>query len=142
MIPFILGLLAEQPSLVPPPVLLTLLLALILPTLGLFLAFVAGRVLTPRAPNPDKLARFEAGNPPFGRARGIFPMQYYPYLVVFLTVEPLVIYLFLILMTLHDTPVTVALLFGALCGMLAPPIIFALDSARRLNLWITKRTTK
>ena len=113
-------------------------MALTLPAIGILLAFIAARVLTPRHPSREKFARFEAGNPPFGRARGLFPMQYYPYLIIFLTVEPLVIYLFLIMMVLHDMTLTVALLFAGLSLVLAVPLIFALDSAKRLELWVTR----
>jgi NADH-quinone oxidoreductase subunit A len=123
---------------VPNSVLVTIILALTLPAIGILLAFIAARILTPRHPTREKFARFEAGNPPFGRARGLFPMQYYPYLIIFLTVEPLVIYLFLIMMVLHEMALTVALLFAGLSLILAVPLIFALDSARRLELWVTR----
>ncbi len=129
----------QSSSIVPSSVLVTIVLALMLPIIGLVIAFVAGRVLTSRNPSREKFARFEAGNPPFGKARGLFPMQYYPYLIIFLTVEPLAIYLFLIMMTLHALPVMVALLFAGLSLVLAIPLIFALGSARRLDLWVTTK---
>ncbi len=141
MIPIIFALLAVDPEIVPMPVLMTIIMALLVPIAGLFLAFLAARVLTPRDPAPEKFARFEAGNPPYGRARGIFPMQYYPYLIVFLTVEPLVIYLFLIMMSLHEMALLVAALFATLSAMVAVTILFALDSARRLDEWMTSRTS-
>lgn len=128
----------QTSSIVPSSVFVTILLGLVLPSIGVLLAFILARVLTPRRPSPEKFARFEAGNPPFGRARGLFPMQYYPYLIVFLTVEPLVIYLFLIMMALHEMAITVGLLFAGLSIVLAIPLLFALDSARRLELWVMK----
>jgi NADH-quinone oxidoreductase subunit A len=127
-----------QSSIVPTDVLITIFLALVLPAAGVLLAFIAARVLTPRSPSPEKFARFEAGNPPYGRARGLFPMQYYPYLIIFLTVEPLVIYLFLIMMWLHQMAIPVGLLFAGLSVIVAIPILFALDSARRLELWVER----
>ncbi len=126
-------------SIVSSSVLVTIVLGLTLPAIGILLAFIAGRVLTPRHPSREKFARFEAGNPPFGKARGLFPMQYYPYLIIFLTVEPLVIYLFLIMMMLHEMALTVGLLFAGLSIVLAVPLIFALDSARRLELWVKRK---
>jgi NADH-quinone oxidoreductase subunit A len=128
-----------ESSIVPTSVLVTIFLALVLPAAGVLLAFIAARVLTPRHPTPEKFARFEAGNPPYGRARGLFPMQYYPYLIVFLTVEPLVIYLFLIMMVLHQMAIAVGLLFAGLSIVVAVPLLFALDSARRLELWVERK---
>lgn len=141
MISPIFALQAVDSAIVPIPTLVTIALALLIPVVGLLLAFVAARILTPRNPFPEKFARFEAGNPPYGRARGIFPMQYYPYLIVFLTVEPLVIYLFLIMMSLHEMALLVAALFAALSAMVAVTILFALDSARRLDAWMTSKTS-
>ncbi|RLE46562.1 MAG: hypothetical protein DRJ31_09880, partial [Candidatus Methanomethylicota archaeon] len=79
-----------------------------------------------------KYDRYETGNPPHGRARGWFMVQYYPYIIVFLTIEPLLIFLFLFLPCF---PFKSAVIFVLLLLSLIPPVIFGLDSARRLELW-------
>ncbi|KXB04879.1 hypothetical protein AKJ48_01125 [candidate division MSBL1 archaeon SCGC-AAA261O19] len=125
-------------AIVPRPTLITILLALVLPSIGILIGATLARVLTPREYSVEKLDRYEAGNPPYGRARGFFPMQYYPYLIIFLTVEPVMIYLFLVLMALHESTIAVGLLFVGLSVLLALPLVFALDSARRLKYWIMR----
>lgn len=99
------------------------------------LGFILGRLLAPSRGLKRKRLRYECGNPPKGRARGLFMMQYYPYLIVFLTVEPAMIYSFLLLMEAHRSPLKVLLLFLAVLGIITPPLIFGLNSARRLKLW-------
>lgn len=100
------------------------------------LGYVLSRLVTPRRSFPSKFQRFEAGNPPHGRARGWFAMQYYGYLIVFLTVEPIVIYMFLILMHLNASPIPSLLLFIILVLMLIPPMVFGLDLARKVKIWL------
>jgi len=99
------------------------------------LGFVLGRLLAPSRYLKRKRLRYECGNPPSGRARGLFIMQYYPYLIVFLTVEPVMIYSFLLLMEAHSSPYKVLWLFLLILGIVTPPLIFGLNSARRLRLW-------
>lgn len=102
------------------------------------LGFVLGRILSPARSLQRKRLRYECGNPPTGRARGLFIMQYYPYLIVFLTVEPAMIYSFLLLMEARFSPLRVLLLFLLILCILIPPLIFGLSSARRLRLWVAE----
>ncbi|MCY0850608.1 NADH-quinone oxidoreductase subunit A [Sulfuracidifex metallicus] len=53
-------------------------------------------LIVPSKPNPVKLSRFEAGNIPTGEGRLWFPLQYYGYLLVYTTLEPLIVFLFLV----------------------------------------------
>ncbi len=99
------------------------------------LGYVINRLVAPSKPFPMKYERFEAANPPTKKGRGWFTMQYYAYLVVFLTVEPVFIYLFLLLMEAHALFYSVVQLFGLILLMLIPPIIFGLDAARKISLW-------
>lgn len=85
-----------------------------------------------------KNERFECGNPPSKQGRGQLTMQYYPYLVVFLTVEPVFIFSFLLLMDARQAFTQVTVLFGVIILMLIPPVIFGLDSARKIHLWKMK----
>ncbi|OGD45832.1 hypothetical protein A3K70_04645 [Candidatus Bathyarchaeota archaeon RBG_16_48_13] len=102
------------------------------------LSYAISRLVAPPKHSTIKEARFEAGNPPSKRGRGWFTMQYYAYLVVFLTVEPIFFYLFLLLMETHEMYYSVVQLFVLIMLMLAPPLVFGLDAANRIELWKIK----
>ncbi|HLN88528.1 MAG TPA: NADH-quinone oxidoreductase subunit A [Candidatus Binatia bacterium] len=104
--------------------------------------FALSRLVAPPKPLPLKNERFDCGNQPTTQGRGHLTMQYYAYLVVFLTVEPVFIYWFLLLMDAHQAFVPTAELFGVILVMLIPPIVFGLDSARKIGLWSMKEETK
>ena len=113
--------------------------------LGFLIAFATGligyllsRIITPRRRYPMKFKRYEAGNPPKGKARGWFMMQYYAYLIVFLTVEPILIYLFILILGLHSHPISTSIIFMIFVLVLLPPLIFGLDSAKRVKLWFAE----
>ena len=111
------------------------------------IGFATSRLAAPPKPLPLKNERFDCGNPPtqpasYGRGRGKLTMQYYAYLVVFLTVEPVLIYWFLLLMDVHQAFTPTVELFGVTLAMLVPPIIFGLDSARKIGLWQMREETK
>ena len=97
-----------------------------------------GKLVSPRKSYPLKEERYECGNKPYGRARGWFAMQYYGYLIVFLTVEPIVIYLFFILIAAHETLNTVIILFLLILGILTPPLIYGLKVSEMVKLWTVR----
>ena len=99
------------------------------------IGFALGRILAPTRELPKKKERYECGNPPKGRARGIFTMQYYPYLIIFLTVEPVAIYGFLVALAAHHYTLRVAGLLGGMILLLAPSLVFGLKWAGRLEVW-------
>jgi len=117
-------------------------LALLAGAAGGLIGYLISRVLAPPKPYPLKYERFESGNPPTKRGRGWFTMEYYAYLVIFLTVEPVFIYLFLLLMEARAQFFTVASLFGLIILMLIPPLVFGLDAARRIELWRIREKEK
>ncbi len=94
-----------------------------------------GKLLAPTRDLPKKRERYECANPPRGRARGLFMMQYYPFLILFLTLEPIMIYSFLFLLEAHVNIVNTFLLFLGIVAILVAPLIFGLYSVRRLELW-------
>lgn len=57
--------------------------------------YVARRIAA-RNPNPVKLQRYEAGNPPVGEARYVFPIQYVGFLLLFLGIEPVIVVLLIL----------------------------------------------
>ena len=99
------------------------------------IGYVLARILTMSRPLPRKHLRYEAGNPPTGRARGLFMMQYYAYLIVYLTVEPVIIYLLTISLGIHSSWAWSSLIFSLIVLSLIPPLVFGLWSARRVELW-------
>lgn len=99
------------------------------------IGFILGRLLAPTKDFPRKRERYECANPPRGRARGLFMMQYYPFLILFLTLEPIMIYSFLFLMEAHRYIFNVSLLFAAIVAVLVSPLIFGMYYVRRLELW-------
>lgn len=103
------------------------------------IGYATSRLVAPPKPLPLKEERFDCGNPPTSQGRGQLTMQYYAYLVVFLTIEPVFIYWFLLLMNAHQAFVPTVELFGVILTMLIPPMIFGLDSARKVGLWKMKK---
>ena len=51
------------------------------------------KLIVPSNPNPLKVSRFEAGNIPTGLGRLWFPLQYYGYLLIYTTLEPIIVLL-------------------------------------------------
>lgn len=107
-------------------------------TLGLGIGIIGillGKLISPFKGFPKKRERYECANPPRGRARGLLMMQYYPYLILFLTLEPIMIYSFLLLLEAQSYPALILYLFLGILGIVIPPFIFGLHSAGRLELW-------
>ncbi len=97
--------------------------------------FALGRILSPTRELPKKRKRYECANPPVGRARGMFWMQYYPYLILFLTVEPAMVYSFFVCLTAASAPVRAAGVFAGIFALLLPPLVYGLRLAGRIELW-------
>ncbi len=57
--------------------------------------YIARRIAA-RNPNASKLQRYEAGNPPVGEARYVFPIQYVGFLLMFLGMEPIIVILLIL----------------------------------------------
>ncbi len=67
------------------------------------------RRLAARNPNVVKLQRYEAGNPPVGEARYVFPVQYVGFLLMFLGIEPIMVIL-LVISSMTITVLTVIMI--------------------------------
>ena len=102
------------------------------------LGYLISRLITPRKEYPFKFERFEAGNPPHGKARGFFVMQYYAYLIIFLTIEPIAIYFFIIMSDISSYPFSITL-FSILILSLIPPLIFGLHEAKKVRIWVLRK---
>jgi len=104
---------------------------------GIF-GYVISRLITPRKEYPYKFERFETGNPPHGKARGFFVMQYYAYLIIFLTVEPIAIYFFIIMIDMLSS-LSSLIIFSILVLSLIPPLIFGLNEAKKVEIWVLRK---
>ena len=85
--------------------------------------------------NPVKNARYEAGNPPKGTGRGRLGFQYFGYLVLFASIEPVIIILLALApaisvsyrKTLIDTTIIMAILL--------PILAYGIKIASNPRLW-------
>ncbi|MEM2211499.1 MAG: NADH-quinone oxidoreductase subunit A [Nitrososphaerales archaeon] len=120
---------------------ITFLLAL---TIGIgtgIAGYIISRLITPLKYYDSKFERFECANPAVGKGRGWFMMQYYSYLIIFLTIEPIMIYCFVFFMVDRILFLNATQLFIIILLMIIPPLIFGLDASRRLELWRSGEVT-
>ncbi len=97
-----------------------------------YLAVAIGLALS-RGSSKDKAKRFESGNEELGRARGLYVMQYYPYLLVFMLTEPVFVVLFTVLLYLR---VVSYIIFLVGIMVFAPSLVFALKEAKVIKKWL------
>ncbi len=97
-----------------------------------FLAFAIGSALS-RKGGKEKTKRFESGNEELGRARGLYVMQYYPFLLVFMIAEPVFVFLFTFLLYLR---VNSYYLFALSLIVFIPSLFFAIREARVIKKWL------
>ncbi|QKQ99493.1 NAD(P)H-quinone oxidoreductase subunit 3 [Metallosphaera tengchongensis] len=97
----------------------------------------------PNNPNPLKTSRFEAGNIPTGEGRLWFPLQYYGYLLVYTTLEPIVVLLFIVAavpfynnFTLFRNLIIVA---GSFLILMYPILYYAIKQIDTLTYWGLRR---
>lgn len=90
-----------------------------------------------------KVSRFEAGNIPFGEGRLWFPLQYYGYLLIYTSIEPIVVILFSLAQAYYYTSTTLFtnLLIIALVSiaLLYPVLYYAIKQINVIQYWIVRR---
>ncbi|AHC52359.1 NADH dehydrogenase subunit A [Sulfolobus acidocaldarius SUSAZ] len=93
--------------------------------------------------NPVKVSRFEAGNIPFGEGRLWFPLQYYGYLLIYTSIEPIVVILFSLAQAYYYTSTTLFtnLLIITLVSiaLLYPVLYYAVKQINVIQYWIVRR---
>jgi len=97
---------------------------------GLAAVYIVARLATRGAAHPFKELRYEAGNPPRGRARKPILKQYYGYILLFLVTEPLIVLLYLVSLTTPVEPVATASWILLSTGIVSPILIYALERMR------------
>jgi len=84
---------------------------------------------------PLKYERYEASNPPSGKARTQVSMQYFGYLVAFLALEPIVVLSFIVLNS--PTRIHLSLQYlAAFLGIYLPLLGFAVHESRKVEEWM------
>ena len=91
-------------------------------------------LIAPKKPNLTKRLRYETGNPPKGRARGVLSMQYYPYILLFLIVEPIFLFLFLVIPAINRGLEYVTTL-GIVFLIYILPVYYGVKLARTSSEW-------
>jgi len=101
-----------------------------------FIAYLIGRAVSPPIDYPTKLERFESGNLPYGRGRGYFLMQYYPYLLIFIAMESyVVLVLFIALSSVLGLAASSLILILLSAVFILPSFVYALRKAGVIDLW-------
>jgi NADH-quinone oxidoreductase subunit A len=91
-------------------------------------------------PSPLKTARFEAGNIPTGEGRLWFPLQYYGYLLVYTSLEPIIVLLFIGSSVLTvQASYYLLLVIGVLVAVLYPIVNYAVRQINVLSYWELRR---
>jgi NADH-quinone oxidoreductase subunit A len=99
------------------------------------LGYVISKLVSISRSEPHKELRYECGNMPQGRARGWFIMQYFAYLIIFLTIEPIIILFFIYLPLSFKFFTNSVMLTLTITLSLIPSILFALKLAKEIDLW-------
>ncbi len=101
-----------------------------------FIAYLIGRTFSPPIDFPTKVDRFESGNIPYGRGRGYFLMQYYPYLLMFIAMESyVVLILFIAFSAVAGVILNSFLLILLSVVIILPSFVYALKKAGVIDLW-------
>jgi len=98
-------------------------------------AYYISIAISPEIEYVMKRERFESGNPRSGRSRGFFIMQYYPYLLMFSSLEPLVVLLIFILISPHEFLNLISYAVFVSLIIILPILYFAYKYAEDLSLW-------
>ncbi|MCI2413795.1 MAG: NADH-quinone oxidoreductase subunit A [Candidatus Aramenus sp.] len=100
-------------------------------------------LIVPHEPSPLKVSRFEAGNIPTGEGRLWFPLQYYGYLLVYTSLEPIVVLLFLIASAPYYTSLTLfrnlMVVVSSSVVVLYPVLLYAVRQINMALNWELRR---
>ena len=93
--------------------------------------------------NPLKVSRFEAGNIPFGEGRLWFPLQYYGYLLVYTSIEPIIVLLFSISEASYFTSFmlfrNLLIIVFTTITVLYPVLYYAVKQVNIIQYWLIRR---
>ncbi|MGC9105489.1 MAG: NADH-quinone oxidoreductase subunit A [Thermoprotei archaeon] len=123
------------------------LVALGIPTVLILLAgyggYMALSIILGLKHNPLKVARFEAGNIPYGEGRLWYPLQYYGYILIYTSIEPLIVILLLLAPSAYYASqglyLHFAVILGSFIALLYPIVYYGAKVADTINQWEVRR---
>ncbi|MEJ2776941.1 NADH-quinone oxidoreductase subunit A [Sulfolobaceae archaeon RB850M] len=93
--------------------------------------------------NPLKVSRFEAGNIPFGEGRLWYPLQYYGYLLVYTSIEPIIVILLAIAEASYYSSFilfrNLLILITSMIVLLYPVLYYAVKQVNVIEYWLMRR---
>jgi NADH-quinone oxidoreductase subunit A len=93
--------------------------------------------------NPLKVSRFEAGNIPFGEGRLWYPLQYYGYLLVYTSIEPIIVVLLAIAEASYYSSFilfrNLLILLTSTIVLLYPVLYYAVKQVNVIEYWLMRR---
>ncbi|MCG2909632.1 MAG: NADH-quinone oxidoreductase subunit A [Sulfolobaceae archaeon] len=93
--------------------------------------------------NPLKVSRFEAGNIPFGEGRLWYPLQYYGYLLVYTSIEPIIVILLAIAEASYYSSFilfrNLLILITSTIVLLYPVLYYAVKQVNVIEYWLMRR---
>jgi len=112
-------------------IILLVIVSLLIPVAAYYISIA----VSPDVEYVMKRERFESGNPRSGRSRGFFIMQYYPFLLMFSSLEPLVVLLIFILLSPYDLLNLVSYVLVVSLIIILPILYIVYKYAEVLDLW-------
>lgn len=99
-------------------------------------------LIVPSEYNPIKVSRFEAGNIPYGEGRLWFPLQYYAYVLVYTSIEPIIVLLFAIAEASYSTSFilfrNLIILLVSTIVILYPILYYAVKQVNIIQNWLLR----
>ncbi|BAB67322.1 MULTISPECIES: NADH-quinone oxidoreductase subunit A [Sulfurisphaera] len=99
-------------------------------------------MVVPSEYNPVKVSRFEAGNIPYGEGRLWFPLQYYGYVLVYTSIEPIVVLFFAISEAAYTTSFILfrdlLILILSSIVILYPILYYAVKQVNTIEYWLLR----
>lgn len=91
-------------------------------------------LIAPRRPTPQKLMRYEAGNPEAGPPKAPLAMQYLGYVLMLVTLEPVAALPLAVFLFTNNVELTIAVALLSAVVILAASI-YAYKYAKRIDMW-------
>ncbi len=96
--------------------------------------------ILPHIPTPLKIARFEAANIPSGLGRLWYPLQYYGYVIIYTSLEPFIVILFVASEAAYYSSFVIfrnlLILIVTFIAILYPVLYYAIKQADTLKYWL------
>jgi NADH-quinone oxidoreductase subunit A len=113
----------------------TIALTLVIGVLAGALVMMLAYLLAKGPEGRFKKKRYEAGNPPKGEAKTQLPFQYYGFLLLYLSFEPIVALLFLYTLVPREVTAKAFSLLLVILTMFLPIISWGVKSAEEISRW-------